>query len=219
MENNKFAISKRFYEERKKTQENRSELSRLLEIPSNTIKKWEEGTEIPGSAIGKLEAAGIDMQYVLTGKHKELPVIELPEITNEDFREIPFYPDEIAAGRPLEMRDQPEGIVVVHRDWCKNPDKMVAVRVSKTGTSMEPTIPAGAIVTIDISKNIPEPLFGEVIVIYKKDDGCTLKRLGKTDKGWCGIPDNRSFEHNIVLIDFENNDRIVGKVNSVHYTL
>lgn len=141
----------------------------------------------------------------------------LPDIAPEDFREIPFYPDEIAAGQPLEIRDAPEGIVIIHKDWCRQPEHMVAVRVSSTGTSMEPTIPAGAIVTIDTSETAPKPLLGQPVAIYKKDEGATIKRLAQTTRGWCGIPDNRDPRHQVIMI--EEGDRIIGKVNSVHYSL
>ena len=148
---------------------------------------------------------------------KESLAIKCPDIAPEDFREIPFYPDEIAAGQPLEIRDAPEGIVIIHKDWCKQPEHMVAVRVSSTGTSMEPTIPAGAIVTIDTSMTAPKTLLGQPVAIYKKDDGATIKRLAQTTKGWCGIPDNRDPIHQVIML--EEGDRIIGKVNSVHYAL
>ena len=80
-----------------------------------------------------------------------------------------------------------------------------------------PTIPSGAIVTIDTSICIPEPLLGKVVAIYKKDDGATIKRLGRTDHGWCGIPDNRDPQYAIITIN--HGDRIIGKINSVHYAL
>lgn len=143
--------------------------------------------------------------------------LALPDISPEDFREIPFYGDEIAAGQPLEMRDSPEGIVIVHKDWCKQPENMVAVRVSSTGTSMEPTIPAGAIVTIDTTTREPKFLLGQAVAIYKNGDGATIKRLTQTTKGWCGVPDNRDPINQVIMI--EEGDRIVGRVNSVHYAL
>ena len=153
----------------------------------------------------------------LVNTPKEHPPLQLPGIAPEDFREIPFYPDEIAAGQPLEIRDAPEGIVIIHKNWCKQPEHMVAVRVSSTGTSMEPTIPAGAIVTIDTSMTAPKTLLGQTVAIYKKDDGATIKRLAQTTKGWCGIPDNRDPRHQVIML--EEGDRIIGKVNSVHYAL
>ena len=217
MINNKLEICRRFLQERENIEKNRSKFARKTGLSESAMRKWEKSTEIPGSAFAILEEAGLDMHFVLTGKSKELPVIEFPDLSPKDFREIPFYPDEIAAGQPLEVRDAPEGIVIIHKDWCKQPDKMVAVRVSSTGTSMEPTIPAGAIVTIDTTPIEPTLLLGKPVAIYKKDDGTTIKRLAQTTKGWCGIPDNRDPIHQVIMI--EEGDRIIGKVNSVHYAL
>ncbi len=217
MNKKKLAIAKRFIEERKKITGIRSKFAELIEESEARIRGWEKGSEIPSSILPKFVEAGLDVVYIITGKRKPSEAIPLPEIAPDDFCEIPFYPDEIAAGLPLNVRDNPEGIVIVHRDWCKQPEHMVAVRVSSTGTSMEPTIPAGAIVTIDISLNNPEKLLGQVIAIYKKDDGATIKRLSKTSHGWCGVPDNRDPQHSVIVI--EEGDRIIGKVSSIHYAL
>ncbi len=192
-----------------------SEFRRVIQgkVKAN-YEKWAKILESVG------ENAVRNAAYILTGradlKYSVQP-IKLPDITPEDFREIPFYPDEVAAGQPLEVRDSPEGIVIVHKDWCKQTKHMVAVRVSSTGTSMEPTIPAGAIVTIDTTPIEPKLLLGKPVAIYKKDDGTTIKRLAQTTKGWCGIPDNRDPIHQVIMI--EDGDRIIGKVNSVHYAL
>ena len=192
-----------------------SEFRRIIQGKVKTnYEKWAKVLE----AIG--ENAIKNAGYIMTGRAElkyEVTPIDLPDIAPEDFQEIPFYPDEIAAGQPLEVRDAPEGIVIVHKDWCKQPEYTVAVRVSSTGTSMEPTIPAGAIVTIDTSPKDIETLLGKPVAIYKNGDGATIKRLTKTTKGWCGVPDNRAPSNEVIMI--EEGDRIIGKVNSVHYTL
>ncbi len=131
--------------------------------------------------------------------------------------EIPFYPDEIAAGQPLEIRDAPEGRICLDPKWCRHPENMVAVRVSATGSSMEPTIPAGAIVTIDLSLHSPEALHGKIVAIYKDGEGATIKRLRRIGSGWCGIPDNRDPQHAVITLD--PGDRLIGRVTSVHYAL
>ena len=217
MNKNKLNVSERFLEERKKIILNRSKFAELSGISESTLRRWEKGSEIPASILPTLKEAGLDIDYIITGKRNEPINLILPDTAPENFREIPLYPDEIAAGQPLEIRDQPEGIVVVHKDWCKQPEHMVAVRVSSTGESMQPTIPAGSIVTVDTTPTTPESLLGEVVAIQKHDDGATIKRLTKTSRGWCGVPDNRDPIHNVIII--EEGDRIIGKVTSVHYAL
>ena len=34
---------------------------------------------------------------------------------------------------------------------------------------------------------------------------------------WCGVPNNRAPSHRVIMI--EKGDRIIGKVNNVHYAL
>ena len=217
MNKNKLNVSERFLEERKKINLNRSKFAKLSGISESTLRRWENGSEIPASVLPTLKEAGLDVDYIITGEYKEPINLILPDTAIDNFKEIPLYPDEIAAGQPLEIRDQPEGIVVIHKDWCKQPEHMVAVRVSSTGESMQPTIPAGAIVTIDTTPTTPEALLGEVVAIQKKDDGATIKRLTKTSRGLCGVPDNRDPIHDVIII--EEGDRIIGRVNSVHYVL
>jgi phage repressor protein C with HTH and peptisase S24 domain len=133
-----------------------------------------------------------------------------------DFYVLPLYADEAAAGEPIEMRDQEiEGPAVIHRNWCPHPERTDYVRIAATGTSMEPTIPAGAIITIDRSVTEPEPLLGKVVALGLRDDGVTVKRLRRTERGgYIGVPDNPDPAHRTLYL--EEGDRIIGQVNTVH---
>jgi phage repressor protein C with HTH and peptisase S24 domain len=133
-----------------------------------------------------------------------------------DFYVLPLYADEAAAGEPLEMRDtEIEGPAIIHRNWCPHPDQTDYVRIAATGASMEPTIPAGAIVTIDRSAADPERLLGRIVGIGLRDDGVTIKRLRRTERGgYVGVPDNPDPEFR--TIHLEEGDRIIGQVNTVH---
>jgi phage repressor protein C with HTH and peptisase S24 domain len=136
-----------------------------------------------------------------------------------EFYVLPLYADEVAAGTPREMRDaEIEGPAVIHRAWCPHPSQTDYVRVHATGTSMEPTIPAGSIVTIDRSQTDPSRLTGRVVALGLADGGVTLKRLTRTARGgFLGVPDNPSEEHR--AIHLEEGDRIVGLVRTVHARL
>ncbi len=151
-------------------------------------------------------------------------------IVPDDFKKINFYPEAIAAGEPKFTNDYKQGVVIIHKDWAKNAHNLVATRIAHNATSMEPTIPAGSIITVDrtlaLQGNI-KALVGEIVVIYKRDeDGTTVKRLNEIDGDYCGVPDNRSHEHRVIKINLKSNDgtntdcdRIIGKVNSIHYAL
>ena len=90
----------------------------------------------------------------ILGKHLK------PNLTPNDFYEIPYFPDGVAAGNPREMSDYPDGIVILHKDWCPHPRDTSAARLSNTAHSMEPTIMAGSIITVDHSITDPEALRG-----------------------------------------------------------
>ncbi len=132
--------------------------------------------------------------------------------TSQDFYEIPYFPDGIAAGNPKEIKDYPEEKVILHKDWCSHPDETSAAKLDDSAHSMEPTIMAGSIITVDHHLTNPEELDGEVVAIYKKDDGVTVKRLKKIGSRWCGIPDNSEYD----VVELEDGDRIVGLVTTHH---
>lgn len=63
-------VSKRFFCERKKICENRSEFSRKCGLPMESIRGLEGGKTIPAYAINPLRDAGINTDYVLYGNEK-----------------------------------------------------------------------------------------------------------------------------------------------------
>jgi len=133
-----------------------------------------------------------------------------------EFYILPLYSDEVAAGVPREVRDtEIEGPAIIHRAWCPHPRETDYVRVHSSGNSMEPTIPAGAIVTIDRAENEPERLVGKAVAISLREGGVTLKRLQRTARGgFVGVPDNPTHENRAIHLD--DGDRIIGLVQTVH---
>jgi SOS-response transcriptional repressor LexA len=210
--------------------------ARILEIDQQRLSCYEMGTKVPHNVISKLVEIGANPFWLLLGEggifsepSKENTIRDIsliiPEENNatefnsnslEDFYVLPLYSDEAAAGEPLQMRDtEIEGPAVIHRSWCPNPHMTDYVRISASGTSMEPTIPAGSIVTIDRSQSAAEELIGKIVAIAIKDGGVTIKRLRKTSRdGYVGEPDNPTCENRTIYI--EEGDRIIGRVTTVH---
>jgi len=211
------------------------EFAEKLAIDQQRLSGYENGTRVPHHVIARLVELGANPYWLLTGqgsmrggsggdesiRSKELVALcpqALPGSQRilTDFVVLPLYADEVAAGTPREMRDtEIEGPAVLHRAWCPHPEQTDYVRVSTTGTSMEPTIPAGSIVTIDRAMNDPERLIGKVVAIGLREGGVTLKRLRKTARGtYIGMPDNPSAQNEPVAIGPD--DRIIGLVQTVH---
>ncbi len=211
------------------------EFAEKLAIDQQRLSGYENGTRVPHHVIARIVELGANPYWLLFGqglmrggagfdesvRARELVAMcpqQLPENMKSltDFVVLPLYADEVAAGTPKEMRDtEIEGPAVLHRAWCPHPEQTDYVRVSTTGTSMEPTIPAGSIVTIDRAVSDPERLVGKVVAIGLREGGVTLKRLRKTARGtYIGMPDNPSLQNEPVAIG--EDDRIIGLVQTVH---
>jgi SOS-response transcriptional repressor LexA len=209
--------------------------SQALGIDQQRLSGYENGTRVPHRVIAALVRLGASPYWLLFGEgpmrgapqaDEEVRAMEVRavNVSNADvsarqlaeFYVLPLYADEVAAGQPLEVRDtEIEGPAIIHRAWCPHPAETDYVRVHSTGTSMEPTVPAGSIVTIDRAENDPERLLGRVVAIALREGGVTLKRLRRTERGgYVGVPDNPGADHRPVHL--EEGDRVLGLVRTVH---
>ena len=206
-----------------------------LGVDQQRLSGYENGTKVPHYVIAGLIRMGASPYWLLFGegsmrggtgndediRQRPIKVVNVSNATITDrqmaeFHVLPLYSDEVAAGEPREMRDtEIEGPAVLHRAWCPHPGETVYVRVHSTGTSMEPTIPAGAIVTIDGSERDPERLMEKIVALRLRDGGVTLKRLRRTQRGgYVGVPDNPTDENR--TIPLEDGDEVIGLVQTVH---
>ena len=197
--------------------------SELIELTRSKI-------DLPGVFLKDAQNDFREMrQYTLnphTFKYKLYAPIENPSIKGQstrnnnnntlsipdDFYKIPYFPDGIAAGNPKEIKEYPDGVVILHKDWCAHPLETSAARLDDSAHSMEPTIMAGSIITVDHAITDPKELDGEVVAIHKNYAGITVKRLKKIGDRWCGIPDNPEYE----VIELEEGDSIIGLVTTHH---
>ncbi len=216
------------------------EFAQALGIDQQRLSGYEHGTRVPAHVLAALVSLGANPYWLLFGEGNMRKSSANEEVRDATVREIsalnvsgkefsvdqmaefyvlPLYSDEVAAGEPLGVRDtEIEGPAVIHRSWCPNPRQTDYLRVSSTGDSMEPTIPAGAMVTIDRTFTNPDQLIGKIVAIVKHEGGVTLKRLQKTERGsYVGMPDNPSPDN--LPIPLEEGDRIAGLVRTVHARL
>jgi phage repressor protein C with HTH and peptisase S24 domain len=142
-----------------------------------------------------------------------------------EFTALRLLKDPVAAGpEHVITEDDIEGWGIIHRDWCKNPADTDYVRVK--GDSMSPRIPDQSIVTIDKSHTDPADLIGEVVAIFRAaTGGVTIKRLMRDDADpseYHAVPDNIDPQRSDLRpfhIHFEQGDRIIGHVVTVHAKL
>ena len=214
-----------------------SAFSNALSVDQQRLSGYENGTKIPHNVIATIVRLGANPYWLLFGegqmrsnategeRWRDLKVqavdvsgrvgLDKGEAVLPEFYILPLYANESAIGTPPDSRDtEVECPAIIHRSWCQRPADTDCVRV--TGRSMEPTIPAGAMITIDRSINEPEKIEGKIAVIGLREGGVTIIRLRRTERGcYVGLPDNPAF----APISIDAGDRIIGQVQTVFMRL
>ena len=127
------------------------------------------------------------------------------EIRRDRFVTVPLLADAIAGGRPRAIKTTDiEDYVVIHADWCPNPEETTCVRVR--GDSMSPILTEGSIVAIDHHRVDPAALDGKMAA-FRQGDGASIK--------WCkvvsnelvmGLPENKEFTTEDDLLMFRGKE-------------
>lgn len=161
--------------------------------------------------FGKDSAKEYNVRIEICEQDRETIEATEGEFFIEKLVPIPIAKDPISAGSPREVREDPDGVAVVYREWAKNPQNFTVVRVK--GESMHPTIPDGSLVGIDHSRKDPRKLNGKVVAI-RKDGEATIKRLMiVSDDLSLGMTDNPAEKDKTIALQGEEiNSAIVGKV-------
>ena len=154
--------------------------------------------------------------HIVVGSEKEMRMIEEVEGPHwkERFSPIPIAKDPISAGNPVTVREDPDGVAIIYKEWTRNEENFTAVRVQ--GQSMEPTIEDGSLVGIDHSQKDPKELHGKIVALKDPTDKdrCTIKRLHVISKSlMVGFPDNiEQKDKTVVYYGDEVDNAIIGKV-------
>ena len=151
------------------------------------------------------------LDIAMSDKDKELIERTEGKLFVEKLVPIPIAKDPISAGSPRDVREDPDGVAVIYRDWAKNRENFTVIRVK--GDSMKPTIEDGSLVGIDHSKRDQKTLDRKIFAL-RQNDRATIKRLMViSDDLILGMPDNPDYKSDtLVLRGEEINNAIVGKV-------
>ena len=210
------------------------EFATALGIDQQRLSEYENRTRVPHHVVAAMIRMGANLYWLLfgegtmrgtpdTGEMSATATSRPSTLRGVCFRLAtrrvlysPPHADEIAAGQSRESRStEIEGPAILHRAWCPHPQETECLRVVSTGNSMEPMIPAGAVVTIDRAECDPERLIGKVMAVGLREGGVTLKRLQRNSRGgYVGVPDNQGADHTVVAID--DGDRLLGVVQTVN---
>ncbi len=209
--------------------------SAALGLDQQRLSGYENGTRIPHRVISGIVRMGANPYWLLFGEGQmrggvggdeavrdmtihavDLTKGSVNEQTLAEFYILPLYSDEVAAASlEATTRTEIEGPAILHRAWCPHPRETEYVRVRTTGNSMSPTIPEGAIVTIDRHENSPDSLVGKVVAIALQDGRVMLRRLQRTaGGGFVGVPDSSG--HDELAVHLGPDDKVIGLVQTVH---
>ncbi|MFA5121906.1 XRE family transcriptional regulator [Zavarzinia sp.] len=186
---------------------------------------------LAGNYVAKAEVAarlaaalGVQVRWLMDGTIEEkTPSVTIlapgskPEKMNKrqtgTYYLLPLISGEAAAGSPSEVDElQVEDWIpsIFNSDWCPHPDRTVCVRVR--GDSMEPTIPDGGLVAVDLEQRDPRCLLGKIAAI-RHDGGVAIKRIFQAENhAWVARPDNLSSSEIFVFTPDEIVEKIVGKI-------
>ena len=216
-------------------------LAHLSDVPERSIRQYESGRTDPSATnLARLaRTLGARMEWIVAGdgpmqsdaraswRGASIVVVARGESGADraaaqalrdqpgDFYVLPLLKGVAACGPGHVVSEgEVEGPAVIHRDWCPHPERTDYVRCK--GHSMEPTIPDGAIVTIDRAENRPEELVGCVVAVWvAEQDAVTLKRLDRNRRGaYVAMPDNQTAD--ALPFELAPDDRIIGRVLTIH---
>ena len=218
-----------------------SSFSHALNVDQQRLSGYENGTKVPHNVIATIVRLGANPYWLLFGegqmrtnsqegeqwRGRQIRAIDVSGRANiedgdailSEFYVLPLYANETVAGIALENRNtEVEGPAIIHRAWCQHPEFTDYVRVVSTEHSMEPVIPAGSMVTIDLSITEPHKLDGKIVAIRILEGDVVIRRLRHTERGqFIGVPDNPSLAYQLITIN--EGDVIIGQVQTVHARL
>lgn len=192
-------------------------------IPISTLKKYESGISMPGGeAMGGLIAAGININWLLSGKGQ----MYLEDFTDSGLSSAGEYSYvqnlvdvHVSAGDGATATDG-NGIeeLAFKRKWlameglsAKNL-RVVACR----GDSMAPTIPENSTLLVDISQN---ELVREGIYVIRLDGHLFAKRLQRGQGGSIHVISDNTLYDKIIVTPEQHDLQIIGKVVWLGHTM
>lgn len=223
-------------------------LAHQADVAERSIRQYESGRADPGSTTlaALASALRVRAEWIVLGagpmeldsrdtwRHATVAVAarsrdaEMQDTDAAAVRELDERPEEfyvlpllrgVAACGPGHVvgDDDIEGPAIIHKNWCPHPEQTDYIRCQ--GLSMEPAIPDGAMVTIDRAESDPDRLVGYVVAVWlAEQEAVTIKRLARNSRGgFVAMPDNPTAD--VLSVELGPNDRVIGRVRTVHAEL
>ncbi len=189
---------------------NLSELARLSGVSNSVLSRClKGGSPSVSNAAAIAAAAGVSVDWFLTGKQPDLTVNEFNSIR------IPFFQAEASAGPgliPLEGDDESQSIFIPSGilPTAGFPAKSDLCAIQAKGDSMQPTIPSGSLLVVNRS----DRQLREGIYVISRGESLLVKRTQPRENKMLRLKsDNPQYEHeDIDLKDPSQIFQIFGRV-------
>lgn len=188
---------------RKEARLTQEQLAEKLNATSTAVSAWERNANNP--MMDKITLMSdlfkVPISYFFDGS-------ELIEGASEDvtFRKVPIL-GSIACGDAILASENIEGFT---SEPSTDLPSGTIFALKADGTSMEPTIPDGALVIIREQSSVEN---GEIAaVLVNGDTEATLKRVKRQGNVLLLVPDNKDYD--VIIVDEEHPARIIGKAIS-----
>jgi len=193
-----------------------SDLARKTGSARNTIYNWCEKGNIPLDKLLLLSNFGVDIDYVISGKHKNVQNFEHGpvECLDNEFIAIPVHDVEVSAGDGAcaNSKGKVNYCLAFHNDWIQARGLNIKDLhvVTARGDSMEPTISDKDYLLVNTAEK--EPKDGHIYVI-RSCDMLWVKRIQRLlDGSLLLISDNKIYPPMPIRLDESTDVEIIGKV-------
>ena len=239
-------VGDRLREERDRLDLSQADFAALAGQGRSSQIRYEAGERAPDTDyLAKIAEAGADIVYILTGQRDPNPMPAaarvsaaparddegdatdaLPPRLAEDFALIPRFRVNLSAGPGLVPAEEDGGDhLAFSRAWLRrtgiDPRRAGLVRVQ--GDSMQPAIPDGALVLVDMGATAVR---AEGVFAFSRDGDAFVKRIVPVNKARDGRPssvvilsDNPLHPPDVLVGEDLNSIRIVGQVRCVIFDL
>lgn len=187
----------------------------LLGVSHSSVSSWEKGEYLPKDKKGVVNFYGLDPE--IFGLSQSIREEKDEYATNEDeihkqYIFLPRYSVEAGAGsgRIIES-EQITDYMAFRRDWfsARNMQPNNACLIKALGDSMEPTIPSGALVLVDLSRCNAHT---DGIYVFRTNGDLRIKRMQRMMNGNIRVrSDNPEYQEEVVEPDKQECFEIIGR--------
>src|SRR5262245_4314053 len=215
---------------RERLQLNQAALARLLHVSPMAVSRWERAVNEPeagfyiqmGTLAGEPDCwyfwqrAGLPSNELIRSLRRNSPAQSYakPATTESEHKQIsvPLLNVTASTSGPGDHEPNLEhlpsiGAIVVPSEWVGNRLAIKCIYVK--GDGMLPILPGGSIAAVDLSQFDRMRLYGQIVLLWHKDQGLKIHRLQRYGESEVLVSDEKQ---QAPVLTIDRNWRVLGKV-------